>query len=403
MTLEQATTTGYPARFPASAELMRRAAEVMPGGNTRTTAHYAPFPLAVERADGPFLWDLDGNRLIDLLVNYTSLVHGHRFPPVLRAVEAALERGSAWPAASGPQVELAAALCDRVASIERVRFCNSGTEAGLLAVRIARRATGRRLLLKATEGYHGSYDDLDAGPETLHAAYGDVDGFTHEIAERGDELAAVVLEPVLASGGVIQPPPGFLDSVASAARSAGALFVLDEVVTLRLGVGGAQAAAGVTPDLTMMGKLIGGGFPVGAVGGRAELMAHLDPRRPDALQHSGTFNGNLVTCAAGAAAVEALTAEAIDRMGEQGARLAAALTESAQRRGLPVTVTQCGSLLNLHADDGTLSALHLLALANGLFIAPRGMIALSTVIDVPLLDEICQRFDAVLDALADLA
>ena len=387
--------TDYSQRFPASAALMRRAVDVMPGGNTRTTAHYPPFPLAVDRADGPFLWDADGNRLVDLLMNYTSLVHGHRYPPVVEAVTAALERGSAWPAASLEQVDLAAVLCGRIASVERVRFCNSGTEAGLLAVRLARRATGRRLLLKAAEGYHGSYDELDAGPETLQAPYGDIESFLERIERAGDDLAAVVLEPVLASGGIITPAPGFLAGVAAAARACGALFVIDEVVTLRLGVGGAQAAAGVTPDLTMMGKLIGGGFPVGAVGGRAELMEQLDPRLSDPLQHSGTFNGNLITCAAGVAATTALTGDAIDRMAVQGRRLAAELEALAAQHQIPLSVTSSGSLVGLHGDEDLLEAMHLLALAHGLYIAPRGMMALSTVMTDPLLDEVCERFAAV--------
>ncbi len=385
----------YSQRFPASAALMRRAADVMPGGNTRTTAHYPPFPLVVDRADGPFLWDADGNRLIDLLMNYTSLVHGHRYPPVVEAVTAALERGSAWPAASLEQVDLAAVLCGRIASVERVRFCNSGTEAGLLAVRIARRATGRRLLLKAAEGYHGSYDELDAGPETLQATYGDIESFLEQIDRAGDDLAAVVLEPVLASGGIITPAPGFLAGVAAAARACGALFVIDEVVTLRLGVGGAQAAAGVSPDLTMMGKLIGGGFPVGAVGGRADLMEQLDPRLPDPLQHSGTFNGNLITCAAGVAATTALTGDAIDRMAGQGRRLAAELEALAKRHRVPLSVTSSGSLVSLHGDEDLLEAVHLMALGHGLYIAPRGMMALSTVMTDPLMDEVCERFAAV--------
>jgi glutamate-1-semialdehyde 2,1-aminomutase len=374
---------------------MRRATEVMPGGNTRTTAHYPPFPLAIDRADGQFVWDADGNRLIDLLLNYTSLVHGHRYAPVMEAVAAVLERGTAWPAASPEQVDLAGALCRRIRSVERVRFCNSGTEAGLLAVRIARRATGRRLLLKAVEGYHGSYDELDSGPETLTAPYGDTTAFLEQIDRHGAELAAVVLEPVLSSGGVITPPPGSLRDIAAAARTAGAVFVLDEVVTLRLGVGGAQAAAGIDPDLTMMAKLIGGGFPVGAVGGRADLLEHLDPRRADALQHSGTYNGNLVTCAAGYAAVSALTAEAIDRMGTQGRRLADSLEAAAGRHGIPVSVGLSGSLVNLRGSESLRAAIHLLALAHGLYIAPRGMLTLCTVTTDALIDEISGRFDAV--------
>ena len=392
----------FETQFPRSEALMRRAIEVMPGGNTRTTAHYPPFPIAIDHADGPFLWDADGNRLIDLLLNYTSLVHGHRYPPVMAAVAAVLERGTAWPAASTEQVDLAGALCRRIRSVERVRFCNSGTEAGLLAVRIARRATGRRLLLKAAEGYHGSYDELDAGPQTLTAPYGDTAAFLTQIDRHGGDLAAVVVEPVLASGGVITPPEGFLADVAAAARAAGAVFVLDEVMTLRLGVGGAQAAAGIDPDLTMMAKLIGGGFPVGAVGGRADLLEHLDPRRPDALQHSGTYNGNLVTCAAGYAAVTALTAEAIDVMAAQGGRLAESLAASAGRHGVPVTVGHSGSLVNLRGDQSLRAAIHLLALANGLYIAPRGMMALCTVVDDALLDEICDRFDAVFAEAARL-
>ena len=374
---------------------MRRAADVMPGGNTRTTAHYPPFPLVVDRADGPFLWDADGNRLIDLLMNYTSLVHGHRYPPVVEAVTAALERGSAWPAASLEQVDLAGVLCGRLASVERVRFCNSGTEAGLLAVRIARRATGRRLLLKAAEGYHGSYDELDAGPETLQATYGDIESFLEQIDRAGDDLAAVVLEPVLASGGIITPAPGFLAGVAAAARACGALFVIDEVVTLRLGVGGAQEAAGVTPDLTMMGKLIGGGFPVGAVGGRAELMEQLDPRLPDPLQHSGTFNGNLITCAAGVAATTALTGVAIDRMAGQGRRLAAeleALAEQHAGSALDHLVRLAGGPARRPGSAGGGApagarprALHCTAGHDG---------ALDGDHD-PLLDEVCERFAAV--------
>jgi glutamate-1-semialdehyde 2,1-aminomutase len=389
---------------------MGRAARVMPGGNTRTTAHYPPFPLLIDHADGPFLWDADGNRLIDLLVNYTSLVHGHRFPPVLEAVEEVLAHGTAWPAASRWQIDLASLLCERIDSVERVRFCNSGTEAGLLAVRLARRATGRRLLLKAEGGYHGSYDELDAGPETLQAPYGDAGAFLRTIAAHAHELAAVVLEPVMVSAGVISPPAGFLTAVADATRATGAVFVLDEVVTLRLGVGGAQEAVpGLRPDLTMMGKIIGGGFPVGAVGGRADLVDLLDPRRPTALPHSGTFNGNPVTCAAGAAAVRALDAAAVERLAEAGERLHDSLEASAARHGLDVPVARAGSLLHLDAgrlagsdepDLGPADRFHLEALEQGLFLAPRGMIALSTAVGADLLDEICRRFDAVFARLA---
>lgn len=410
--VEISPADAYDARYPASAALIERARAVMPGGNTRTTAYYPPFPLAITRADGPYLWDADGNRLIDLLMNYTSLVHGHRFPPAMDAARRTLERGTVWPAPSEEQVALAELLCERIPSVEQVRFCNSGTEAGMLAVRIARRATGRRTLLMATEGYHGSYSELEVGggPDTLDASYGDLDAFRSAIGRHSPDLAAVVLEPALA--GVIAPPPGFLDGVASAARDAGAVLVLDEVVTLRHGVGGGQQALGLRPDLTMMGKLIGGGFPVGAVGGRADLMAVLDPRRPDALPHSGTFNGNPITCAAGHATTTALTAEAIERTSGQAARLAEMLEQSAARHGVPFSLVRQGTLLNLYMsaepqmlraerpDAALMGAFHLLAIQHGLFFAPRGLVAVATIVDDPLLGDIGRRFDA---AFADAA
>jgi glutamate-1-semialdehyde 2,1-aminomutase len=282
----------------------------------------------------------------------------------------------------------------------------------MLAVRVARKATGRRKVLKAFQGYHGSYPELEAGPETLHASYGDLEGFREVIAESGPDLAVVVLEPLLA--GVVAPPAGFLEGVAAAARDAGAVLVLDEVVTVRLAVGGAQQATGVRPDLTMMGKLIGGGFPVGALGGRADLMGLLDPRKPDALPHSGTFNGNPVTCAAGHATTAALTTEAIEQTAARTARLAALLESSAARHGVPFSMTREGSLINLYMSDQPqplrsdrpdarlMEAFHLLAIEQGLFFAPRGLIAVATVIDEPLLAEIGQRFDAAFAGLARL-
>jgi glutamate-1-semialdehyde 2,1-aminomutase len=410
--VEASPADAYGARYPASAALMERAQAVMPGGNTRTTAYYPPFPLAIARADGPYLWDADGNQLIDLLMNYTSLVHGHRFPPAMEAARQTLERGTAWPAPSEEQVQLAELLCTRIPSLDQVRFCNSGTEAGMLAVRIARRATGRRKLLMASQGYHGSYSELEAGggPDTLDASYGDLGAFRSAIEAHASDLAAVVVEPALA--GVITPPSGFLEGVAAAARDAGAVLVLDEVVTLRHGVGGAQESAGIRPDLTMMGKLIGGGFPVGAVGGRAGLMSLLDPSRPDALGHSGTFNGNPITCAAGHATTVALTAEAIERASGQTAQLAEMLEQSAARHGVPFSVTRRGTLLNVYmseqpqmlraerSDGALIGAFHLLALQHGIFFAPRGLIAVATIVDDPLLEEIGRRFDA---AFADAA
>src|SRR5271156_4154057 len=198
----------YRAVTEKSAQLGKRAERVMPGGDTRTTTNYKPYPLTLKRGEGPLLWDVDGNRYIDLLGNYTSLVHGNAYPPIVEAATKAVRDGSSWPARSEAQIELATLLCERVESVERVRFCNSGTEAGMLAAQVARRLTGRKLILMARYGYHGSFDDLEVGlgghdgERTLLADYGDAAAFARILAERGHEIAAVFLEPVMGSAGI---------------------------------------------------------------------------------------------------------------------------------------------------------------------------------------------------------
>jgi len=406
----------YRTRTPSSAALGERAARVMPGGDTRSVTFHRPYPLAMARGAGPFLWDVDGNRYIDLLGNYTSLVHGNAYPPIVEAIARASANGTAWPARSTAQVELAELICQRVASVERVRFCNSGSEAGMLAAQLARHVTGRPQLLMARQGYHGSYDDLSSewageGGRTTLAEYGDAASFEAMLARHGRDIAAVFLEPVLGSSGIVAPPPDFLPRVAGAAARAGALFVADEVITLRLGAGGAQAAAGVAPDLTMMGKIIGGGLPVGALGGRTDLMAHFDPAAPHAMHHSGTFNGNPLTCAAGVVSLRELSVERIAAMDRMAGGIQAELERAAAALALPFVIRRSGSLMNLafegagvgggHARAAEMMEnFHLAALNRGLFFAPRGLIALSTVITPELATELCER---AASALSDLA
>jgi glutamate-1-semialdehyde 2,1-aminomutase len=326
--------------------------------------------------------------------------------------------GSAWPARSEAQLELATLLCERVASVERVRFCNSGTEAGMLAAHVARRLTGRKLILMARYGYHGSYEDLEVGlagsdgERTMLADFGEATAFEALLSERGAEIAAVFLEPVLGSAGVVAPQEGFLERVAEATRRAGAMFIVDEVITLRLAEGGGQQIYDVKPDLTMFGKIIGGGFPVGAIGGGEDVMSSFDPRNRGSIFHSGTFNGNPVTCAAGVVSIRELSQARIDKMAKQGERLAAELARVARQVELPFSVRQCGSLLNIfflkepppatiaRDDSRAIANFHLAALNQGLFLAPRGMIALSTVMSDELLSEICER---AAKAMADVA
>ncbi|HYA33998.1 MAG TPA: aminotransferase class III-fold pyridoxal phosphate-dependent enzyme [Candidatus Binataceae bacterium] len=408
----------YRALTPGSAAIAKRAESVMPGGDTRSVAFYRPYPIAIDRGEGAFLCDVDGNRYFDLLGNYTSLVHGNAYPPIIDAIRREAARGTAWPARSEAQTALAAMLCERVKSVERVRFCNSGTEAGMLAAQLARRVTGRKFILMARFGYHGSYDDLEIGlaghdgERTILADFGDADRFEAILSERGSEIAAVFLEPVLGSGGVVPPPPAFLSRVCEAARRAGAVFVLDEVITLRLSVGGAQEMYDVAPDLTMMGKIIGGGLPAGALGGSAELMAAFDPRGRNPMWHSGTFNGNPLTCAAGLVSVRELTRERIETMDRLGEKLAQGLKEAARNVEVPFSVRRVGSLMNVfflseppgptiaRKDAAMITNFHLAALNHGLFIAPRGMIALSTVMTY---DDVDQVIEHAGEAMRDVA
>jgi glutamate-1-semialdehyde 2,1-aminomutase len=408
----------YVARTPGSAAVGHRAEAVMPAGDTRAAGYHRPYPLTVTHGLGTSIWDVDGNEYTDFSYNFTSLAHGHAYPPIVEAATEALRGGTAWPARNPAQVELAELLTGRVASLEQVRFCNSGSEANMLALAVAREVTGRTKMLMARHGYHGSHEAFEAGffarhewPHTLLAEWGDAKSFEAVLAEHGSDIAGVFLEGVMGSSGVISAPPEFFKRVQAAAHAAGALFVLDEVITLRLATGGHQAVLGISPDLTTMGKIIGGGFPVGAVGGKREYMAMLDPRE-NRIFHSGTFNGNPVTMAAGLASVRALTSDAIGTMGDQMTRLVDALETSAARHGLPFSARCEGSIANVYfapeppsanlnrADLDIASCFHLAGLTHGLFFSSRGMLVNTTVMTDTILDDAIARFDA---ALADVA
>jgi glutamate-1-semialdehyde 2,1-aminomutase len=393
----------------------------LPGANTRSATYYAPFPLAITRGVGAWIWDLDGNRLIDLVNNYTSLVHGHAAPAVTDAIVRAAQRGTVFPAPVVAQAELAERICGRIASIDQVRFTNSGSEAAMNAVRCARIATGRPLIVKARHGYHGcwdgtpaSEDDLLGIPDPVRATirwvdYNDSAELAEVMDEDGHDVAAIILEPILGAG-VVPGERAFFSAARDAADRHGALLILDEVVTLRLHHAGYQAALGVRPDITVLGKLIGGGLPIGAFGGRADLMARYDPRREDSVSHHGTFNGNVLAMAAGAAALDLLDAEAIVRIAALGARLADGVRRSIELHGVDACVTHDGSLVQVHFErrspprTGTelrprspaLARYHLAALAEGVYIAPRGELNVTTAMDEAIVDEAIVCLDAAM-------
>lgn len=397
-----------------SARLAERLQRVLPGGDTRSATFYPPFPAAFARGEGPYLFDVDGNRYLDFWNNFTSLAHGHAHPAVVRAIAEQAARGTAFPGPHAGQAELAERLQARLPSLELLRFTNSGTEAVMLAVRAARAVTGRDVIIKAEGGYHGFWEQVPMTqaasqllgiPEsvarlTQRCEYNDVASLSAVMSEHGASAAALILEPVMGSGGVIRGEAEFLRTARDLCDRYGALLIFDEVITFRLSPGGQQELLGIRPDLTALGKIIGGGLPVGATGGRAELLAHFDPRRPSSIGHSGTFNGNPLTVAAGIATLDLLDQTAITTINALGARLADGLRACFAAAGVPAAVNHVGSLVQIHLDrvaevrrfadanpgSALLARLHRCALEQGLLFAGRGLFCTSTVMDEAFVD-----------------
>jgi len=396
--------------------MMERAALSMPRGLTRTLSWFAPYPVVFQRGRGATLYDVDGNRYVDLFSNGLSLMHGHAYGPIEDALRPALARGTAWPGTSDAQIEFAELLCARVPGAEQVRFANTGTEATMLAVKLARHVTQRQLIVKAWHGYHGSYDDLEVGLQgqgelagrVALATFGDLDSYRSILERRPGEVAAIVVEPVQYTGVVTPPPDGFLPALCELAREAGVLFILDDCLMFRLAEGGSAERFGLTADITCLGKWIGGGLPVGVVAASAELMSAFDlhPERP--LYHGGSFNGNLLGMIAGTIAVRDLTATDIERIDAQGDALREDLSAASQAAGVPLRTSGVGSAFGLYAldEDGgeidwdATKLLHLAAVNRGVYYGIGGEFGLCTALtDL----EIAQASAALRGAIADLA
>jgi glutamate-1-semialdehyde 2,1-aminomutase len=417
-----ATNAGYNIKTERTQGLITRLGRSIPGANTRTLAYFPPYPLAISHGSGCRIWDVDGNEFVDLLNNYTATVHGHAVPAINEAMTRQAALGTVFPAPAEAQAELAERIVDRVASVEKVRFANSGTEAVMMAVRAARAFTGRAKIIKAEGGYHGMWeqvpvswpqDDLPgrrtATPEGVRELvrlvdYNNVAGLEAAMDGEGESVAAIILEPVTGTG-VLTGEPDYFAAARRLADEHGALLICDEVITLRLSTGGYQEVLGVRPDLTTMGKIIGGGLPVGAFGGREDVMSVFDPRLPDHLHHSGTFNGNLMTMAAGRVALDLLTQDEIQRLNALGERLTNGLRQLfAQKEELGAVVLNCGSLVHLNfetqgevrtysdlnLDSPVMAAFHLAALDEGVYFAPRCFMNTSTAMDEQVIDDVLE-------------
>jgi len=409
----------------------------MPGGTTRTTTYFDPYPLYITRGEGCRIWDVDGTERLDLLGNYTAMILGHAHPKVVEAVRKQAAQGTGFAAANPVEVQLAALLCQRVPSLDMVRFCNSGTEATMFAMRLARAFTGRSKIARVEGGYHGTHDYAEvsthpdvaeAGPpaapiarpdsigtpdwaleQTVVLPFNNADAAEAIIRREGGQLAAVILEPIIGAGGVIASTVEYLDRLRSVTRELAVLLIFDEVISLRVAPGGAQQLNGVTPDLTTLGKIIGGGLPVAAFGGRADVMELMDPRRSPNLGQGGTYNGNPLGMAAGLAAMTELTQDVYEELNRKGARVSEQLSEVFASHGVRAQVNGVGSLFAIHFTDRPVVDYRTKASSNrkmthefflglvnhGVLMAPRAMGALST----PMTEQDIQQFIDAVDAV----
>jgi glutamate-1-semialdehyde 2,1-aminomutase len=381
----------YEARNVRSKEIAAAATRWLPGGNTRSSLWYEPFPLCIDRGEGSRITDADGHEYVDFLGEFTAGIYGHSPQLVKDAIRTALEEGLNLSAHNRREGRLAELICARFASMQLVRFTNSGTEANLMALAVAKHATGRQKILVFEGAYHGSVLSFSPGaaaPRVPHdflvARYNDLEGTRALLDRHRDDLAAILVEPMQGAAGCIPGEPAFLEYLRRAASESGAVLIFDEIQTARLSFGGRQELLGIAPDLTTIGKFFGGGLAFGCFGGRRDLMELLDPRRPAALAHPGTFNNNTLTMAAGSAAVSGLlSAEALQRLNSRGERLRETLLSVFSRNAAPFTVTGLGSLMNIHPwapppVAGDLRKLLFLELAGaGIYVAARGLIALS--------------------------
>ncbi|MGV3679317.1 MAG: aspartate aminotransferase family protein [Acidovorax sp.] len=407
----------YRTRNPRSAALLAEAEQSLPGGNTRSVLFHGPFPLSMERGEGCHVWDADGHSYIDALGEFTAGLYGHSHPVILAAIQEALAGGINLSSHTAREARLAQEIRQRFPSMELLRFANSGTEANLLALAAAKAHTGRGKVIVFDGAYHGGVLTFAGGGSPMNvphdfvlARYNDGDSVRALVAEHGPDIAAILVEPVLGAGGCIPGEPDFLRALRTLADECGAMLVFDEVMTSRLSFGGRQALLSLRPDLTTAGKYLGGGMSFGVFGGRRDVMGRFDPRRPDALAHAGTFNNNVLSMAAGHAGLsQVLTAEVVQALNARGEQLRARFNAVFAQHGVDMGFTGIGSLMTLHATAGPVRSpadlqgtdgrakdlLFFGLLEEGVFMARRGLIALS----LPVGDAECDTLVAALDAV----
>lgn len=374
----------------------------MPGGNTRTVTHYEPFPLYIEHASDARVFDLDGHSYIDFLGEYTAGLFGHSHPSINQAVQEALDHGINFGGQHLGEQKLAQVLCERFPALEQVRFTNSGTEANLMALSSARAFTGRNKILVFSGAYHGGGLTFVNGPgalnlpfEFIECRYNDREAAEDVLRKEANSLAAVLVEPMASSGGCIPASADFLRALRTETSKYGILLIFDEVVTSRLAPRGMHDALNIRPDLITIGKYLGGGMSFGAFGGRADLMNRFDPAQKGYWPHAGTFNNNVLTMAAGYAALtRVFTPQHASHLNNLGDQLRRNLNSITRDRGYTMQFTGIGASMNVHMISGKIERPSDAAkgdmmlrdlfffelISKGIYLARRGMINVSLVI-----------------------
>jgi glutamate-1-semialdehyde 2,1-aminomutase len=436
----------YPDPDSLSAQLFERGRRVMPGGNSRVGVMFEPYPIYAATGKGCRVTDVEGNERIDYVNNWSSLIHGHGNPGVLAALADQAQKLLAVGMPTEVEIQLAELLTARVPGVDTIRFSNSGSEGVLMALRAAKAFTGRPKIAKVEGAYHGNPDAIEVSvapspkqwgdatePATVAATEGltagvlqdsivlpfnDVDDSRRIIEAHAHELAAVVIDPVVSRMGFVQATPEYLEMVREVTDRLGILLIFDEVFSFRMGYHGAQGVVGITPDLTAMGKIIGGGLPVGATGGRADIMEVFDQtKKPLRVEHGGTYNANPMTMAAGLACMQQLTPEAYTRLNALGDRLRDGLRAALSDTGLPGAVHGTASMVALIFNDAPFSnyrelplrrkeaemiyTLHRYLLNHGVTIIPHGLMLLSTAMTDADIDETLGHFRDGMTVLAE--
>ena len=389
----------YASCNPKSRAQYEAACAALPGGNTRSAIYAEPFPLTMVKGEGAHLWDADGHEYADFLSEFTAGLYGHSHPAIRKAIDAALDGGINFGAHGMAEGKFAAAIRDRFPSVELVRFTNSGTEANLMAVSAAIGITGKKKILVFSGGYHGGVfyfrgkgSPINAPFDYLMGTYNDIEGVRTLVAPHKADLAAILIEPMLGGSGCIPATREFLADLRNLASETGAILIFDEVMTSRLAPGGLQEVHDIKPDMTTLGKYVGGGMSFGAFGGKTELMEWFDPRNKQGFQHAGTFNNNVLTMNAGYVGLtEVYTPAAARALNDFGDGLRERLNAVVRRKGLAMQFTGMGSMIGVHmrggpihnaADaakghTGLLELFYFDLVARGIWFAKRGMIALS--------------------------